>query len=107
METAASCSSNETQGAGKRKCLLFGRQQAIMTRLWGALQSRGVTGGGEGVVAGVTLFSSGRQRVSSCRIQDPADFCRKMAAVFGAEVYRKSTGVSSVGKYAVKDSACE
>jgi hypothetical protein len=40
----------------------------------------------------------GRQRVTSCRIQDPADFCSKMAGGFGAEVYRKSTGVSVKGK---------
>lgn len=33
----------------------------------------------------------------------PADFCRKMAAGFTAEVYRKRTGVSGLGKSAVKD----
>jgi hypothetical protein len=36
-------------------------------------------------------------------IQDPADFCRKTPAVFGAEVYRKSTGVSVLGKSAAKE----
>ena len=71
--------------------------------MWGALQSRGVTGGGEGVVEGVTLFPPGRQRVKAGRIQDPADFCRKTPAVFGAEVYRKSTGVSLLGKSSGKE----
>jgi hypothetical protein len=42
----------------------------------------------------------GRQRVTSCRIQDPADFCRKMAAAFGAEVYRSSTDDSGLEKSA-------
>jgi hypothetical protein len=31
-------------------------------------------------------------------MQDPADFCRKRPSDFGANVYRNSTGVSSLGK---------
>jgi hypothetical protein len=50
----------------------------------------------------VTLFPAGRQRVTSWWIRDPADFCRKMRAVFGAEVYRNSTGVSVLEKSAGK-----
>src|SRR6266699_5024772 len=72
-------------------------------RVWSALQICGVTGGGEGVVADLTLVSAVRQRVTTCRIQDPADFCRKTAADFGAEVYRNSTGRSLVGKSAGKE----
>jgi hypothetical protein len=55
------------------------------------------------VVDGLTLFPAGRQRVTGCGIEDPADFCRKMAAVFGAEVYRNSTEGSALGKSAGKD----
>jgi hypothetical protein len=50
----------------------------------------------------VTLFSAARQRVTSRRIRDPADFCRKTTCDFGAEVYRNSTGVSVLGKSAGK-----
>ena len=50
----------------------------------------------------MTLFSAGRQTVTGCRIEDPADFCRKMAADFGAEVYRNSTGDLGLGKSAGK-----
>jgi hypothetical protein len=71
----------------------------------GPLQIRGVTGGGEGVVSVVTLFSAGRQRVTSWRSQDPADFCRQPRAVCGAEVYRNSTDDSGLGKSAGKDIA--
>jgi hypothetical protein len=46
----------------------------------------------------------GRPEGYELGIQDPADFCRKMAAVFGAEVYRNSTGVLVLGKSAGKDS---
>ena len=62
-------------------------------RVWSSLQSRGVTNGSQGISAGTTLISVGRQRVNSWRIQDPADFCRKTQAVFGAEVYWKSTEI--------------
>ena len=51
----------------------------------------------------MTLFTSGSQRVTSGRIRDPADFCRKTAFVFSAEVYRNSTGVSDLGKSSGKD----
>jgi hypothetical protein len=51
----------------------------------------------------VTLFAAGNQRVTSSRIEDPAVFCRKIAAVFGAEVYRKSTDDSGSGKSAAKN----
>ena len=70
--------------------------------MWGALQNRGVTGGGEGISAGVTLFPTGRQRVTGSWIEDPAGFCRKMAAIFGAEVYRNSSDDSALGKSAAK-----
>jgi len=46
----------------------------------------------------VTLFSAGRQRVIDAETEDLAYFCRKTPAVFGGEVYRKSTGVSVPGK---------
>ena len=48
--------------------------------------------------------SCGRQSVTSCWIEDPADFCRKMADDCGAEVYRNSTVGSVLGKSAGKDS---
>ena len=67
-----------------------------------ALQFCGVTGGGEGIVEGVTLFPAGRQRVAGCRIEDPADFCRKMPDAFGVEVRGKRTGVLGLGKSAAK-----
>jgi hypothetical protein len=51
----------------------------------------------------VTLFSAGRQRVTSRRSQDPPDFCRKTAADIDAEVYRNSTGSSVIGKSAGKE----
>jgi hypothetical protein len=51
----------------------------------------------------VTLFPTGRQRVTACFIEDPADFCRKMAAVFGDEVYRKSADAPDLGKSAGKE----
>ena len=69
----------------------------------GALQSRGVTSGREGVSVGVTLFPAGIQRVIGGRIEDPADFCRKIRAVFCAEVYWKSTESSALGKSGAKD----
>ena len=69
----------------------------------GELQICGVTDGGEGVVGRVTLFPTGRQRVTGSWIEDPADFCRKMAAVFGADVYRNSTGGLCLGKSVAKD----
>jgi hypothetical protein len=72
--------------------------------VWGALQIRGVTGGREGVVVGLTLFPSGRQRVTGRWIEDPAVFCRKTPADFDAEAYRKRTGVSVSGKSAAKAS---
>ena len=71
--------------------------------MWGALQSRGVTGGGEGVVEGVTLFPQGRQRVTETGTKDPAFFRVKTRVAFGADVYRKSTGVSVSGKSAGKN----
>jgi hypothetical protein len=46
-------------------------------RVWGALQSRGVTGGGNGIRAGFTLFSAGKQRVTKRWIRDPGYFCGK------------------------------
>jgi hypothetical protein len=69
----------------------------------GRLQIRGVTSGGEGIVEGATLSPAGRQGVTGWRTEDPADFCRKTAAVFGAEVYRKSTGDLEPRKSAAKD----
>jgi len=51
----------------------------------------------------VTLFPAGGQEVTSRRTRDPADFCRKTRAGFGAEVYRSSTGVSDLGKSSGKD----
>jgi hypothetical protein len=45
---------------------------------------------------------SGRQRVTRRWIEDSMDFCRKTRAVFDAEVYRNSTGVSDLGKSAGK-----
>jgi hypothetical protein len=69
----------------------------------GPLQICGVTGGGEGVVDGVTLFSAGRQRVTSRQIEDPAEFCRKTPSDFGAEVYRNSTVDLCLGESAAKD----
>ena len=36
-------------------------------------------------------------------IEDPANFCRRIAGVSGAEVYWKSTGVSGLGKSAAKE----
>jgi hypothetical protein len=67
------------------------------------LQIRGVTNRGEGKSVGLILISAGGQRVTSWGIEDPADFCRKMADVFGAEIYRISTGVSGLGKSAAKE----
>jgi len=69
----------------------------------GQLQIRRVTSGGEGVGAGLTLFPAWRQWVTSCWIEDPADFCWKTPPLFFAEAYRKSTGVSVLGKSAGKD----
>ena len=41
--------------------------------------------------------------VASRRIQDPAYFCTKTLLVFGAEIYRKSTGVLDLGKSSGKE----
>jgi hypothetical protein len=70
--------------------------------VWGALQSRGVTSGGEGVVEGSLRVPSGSQRVNSVLRQHSACFCRDMRAVFGLDVYRNSTGGSLVGESAGK-----
>ena len=47
----------------------------------------------------MTLFLAGGQEVTSWWIEDPAVLCGKTQIVFGAEVYRKSTGDLVVGKY--------
>ena len=60
-------------------------------RVWGALQSRGVTGGGEGVVEATPRVPARSQTVSGVLIQNPAWFCGKMHGVFSADVYRNST----------------
>jgi hypothetical protein len=59
--------------------------------VWSALQSRGVRGGGEGVVEGTARVPSGSHTVSSVLTRDPACFCRKIPRVIGADVYRNST----------------
>ena len=61
-------------------------------RVWGALQYRGVTGGGEGVVKATVRVPAGSHTVSVVLTQDPACFCEEMCAAFGANVYRNSTG---------------
>jgi hypothetical protein len=50
----------------------------------------------------VTLFPEVRQRVTSWWLEEPADFCSKTPDDFGAEVYRKRTGVSGIAKSAAK-----
>ena len=51
----------------------------------------------------MTLFPAGRQRVTGCGVEHPADFCGETRADFGAEVYRKRTGGSGLGKSAGKE----
>ena len=51
----------------------------------------------------MSLVPAGRQRVTGGLIEDPADFCGKMAGVFGDEVYRKSTEGTGLGKSAGKE----
>jgi hypothetical protein len=46
---------------------------------------------------GATLFPPGRQRVTGGGTEEPADFRGETRADFGAEVYRKRTGVSGSG----------
>ena len=59
--------------------------------VWGSLQTRGVTGGGEGVADGTPRVPSGNPLVSRVQDRDAAYFCRKIQRVTGADVYRKST----------------
>ena len=70
--------------------------------MWGALQSRGVTGGGEGVVEATARVPAGSRAVSRVQPRNPACFCRKVQRVIRAEVYWKSTGDSGLGKSAGK-----
>ena len=46
----------------------------------------------------------GKTEVTRGRIEDPGDFCREMTGICGAEVYRKSTEGSALGKSAAKNS---
>ena len=71
-------------------------------RVWSSLQTRGVTGGGEGVVAGSSRVLACNQRVTRWPRRESAYFCRKMPADFGVNVYRKSTGELVSGKSAAK-----
>ena len=71
-------------------------------RVWSRLQIRGVTNRCEGVIAGIIVQFAGRQTVSCGLAVDPAQICGEMRSVFGAAVYRKSTGGSRVGKSAAK-----
>ena len=57
----------------------------------GALQSRGVTGGGEGVVEATPRVPAGSQTVRGVQTGGPAYFWRKIQRVIGADVYRNST----------------
>jgi len=56
--------------------------------VWGALQSRGVTGGGEGVVEATRRVPAGSRTVSGVQAQDPACFARKIQGAISADVYR-------------------
>ena len=47
--------------------------------------------------------SRSRQRATSRRIEDSADFCGKLPDDFGAEVYPNSTDGSGLGKSAGKE----
>jgi hypothetical protein len=60
-------------------------------RVWGALQSRGVTGGGEGVVEASPRVPAGSHAVSGAPPEDPAGFCRRIQRVIGIDVYQNST----------------
>jgi hypothetical protein len=55
----------------------------------------------------VTLVPAGSHRVTGWRIEDPADFYRNLRDDFDAEVYRKRTGVSGLGKSAGKELALQ
>ena len=56
-----------------------------------SLQTRGVTGGGEGVVFAMPRVPTGSRVVSIGLPEDSTYFCRKRQAGFAADVYRKST----------------
>jgi hypothetical protein len=51
-----------------------------------------------GIVAGITLFASGRQGVTLSGIQNPALFRGKPLDDFGAKGNRKSTGAQELAK---------
>jgi hypothetical protein len=59
--------------------------------VWGALQSRGVTGGAEGVVDATPRVPTGSHTVIAVLTQAPACFCRKIERLFDADVYRNFT----------------
>src|SRR5262249_8593312 len=75
-------------------------------RVWGALQSRGVTGGGEGGVGGTARVPSGSHTVSGTLFEDPLWFRRGMPAVVGAGGYPYSTCCLALGKFAGKCGSC-
>ena len=75
-------------------------------RLWSFLQTRGVTGGGEGVAVVTPRVFACNQRVTCWLGRRFTLFCRKTPAGFGVDVYRKSTGDLVLGKSAAKNSRC-
>ena len=60
-------------------------------RVWCALQSRGVTGGREGVDGATPRVPAGSHTVSGVQTGEPPYFRRKIQRVIGAEVYWNST----------------
>ena len=73
-------------------------------RLWGSLQIRRVTSCGEGIVACQPMDLLGDRSFTSSRCRRSRYFCRKKAADFGVNVYRKSTGDPGPGKSSAKAS---
>jgi hypothetical protein len=57
-------------------------------RVWGALQSRGVTRGGEGIGGMAPRVPAGNPPLSDEPDRDPACFRRIIRAGFSADVYR-------------------
>jgi hypothetical protein len=57
----------------------------------------GVSGGREGLIAGLTLFSAGDKGIHAACLEDSALLRKKTLVVLGAEVYRKATGDRGLG----------